>query len=635
MEVSLAQENRCSDDCGENEDREGQNGINDTEAISVGSIRTGGGKRNNLRKWFHKAVLGDDVDESIDNEDTILVEDDNDLAFIPTFSELSNSFSLFEKEVSPLPIEQNSDRRNYRRQKLKDFKTHMKIKMHLARNNGFNESGGISFQRHFSLDHNNDEFDNCNEEALDCYKMFKTQPEDLDALFDCTMRNSLEPNSPSKFTVFNDASSSIRELQPFQNLDYDDIKSLEEPTGFGPLDFWDEDQEVNGECSDNVIDTTVSGSCSNVKEEEDCPMLSMDSVEMESSISGALLEKSSQRTPSNYLANELTMENGVKSNEASKDNFNSTEEKPEVSFEVSQDTQNTLCSSGSPDSESSSGSGSSNTIIYTIPTFKQRRGELNVSGIVKSFKDGTLTEKNLRKMARNNTVGVTFRSREFYEQPPLSDEDSAEQTSGEEEVVQSFCCRNDNGNKAPENDGVHFVGNGGGVKFDNYSHILVYRATKRKLRDKGSNYPTLRTSNSQNSLFTINFGESPSNSRPILKKTDNEREAEEKVKATHCDKVDVKSFMNYFDHFEHQKRSEESTLGKVRERQLSHYYSKEFFPELLGDMRFNSTFNSEYRKSKKATEFNIGRKIDDGDEQRVRHLVNSVEGSKQGSLYVK
>ncbi|GAV51583.1 hypothetical protein ZYGR_0AF00540 [Zygosaccharomyces rouxii] len=636
MEISLAQGNKFSGGYSQNTKSNSKGGTN-SATLSPGNFGTGGGKRNSLKKWLHEAVMGYDVDDSFENDDTVVIEDEDDIVFIPNLSDMSNGLFSSNKELSPLLFEQKPERKNYRRQKLKDFKLHLKMKMRLA---GADENDAVSCKRQCSTGQSGDDDSNdYNEEALECYQMFKTQPEHLDALFDYTMKSALDPTSPSESADFNYANSPVKEMQPFQNLNYDDINSIAEPAAFSPLEVWDLDKEISLNCSGSAGGPVVSSSSNESKGEEDCPTLSMDSTEMESSATGDSTERSFDLTPSVYLANELTMKDGATGSNVPNGSYSSTEEIEETSCEDSRDTQNTLCSSGGPDIdsglESGSDSGDSNTVIYTIPTFKQRRGQLNVSGIVRSFRDGNLTEKNLAQMANRSSLGLSFRSKEFYDQPPSSAEDLGERLQGLEEKVPVIHSGNEDGINTLENDGVEFAGDGEGVKFDKYSQILVYRAAKRNVQDKEFNYSTLRTSNNENSIMTARISEPLSAFKPILKKTDNEKEAEEIMRATLCDKVDVKSFLAYFEYFEHQKHSEETNLSKIREQQLSHYYSKEFFPELLEDIKFKHAFNGEYKKSKKATELNIGRKIGDGGEQRVRRLINVIEDPRIGSTNLK
>lgn len=630
MEILLAQENRSSEG---RVQRQNLSGGNSSSTLSPGSLGTGSGKRNFLKRWIHGAVLGYDIDDNFDNDDTVVIEEDDDIVFVPNLSDTSNELFSVNKELLPLLFEQKPERKSYRRQKLKDFKLHLKMKMHLARGE---ENGLIPYKLRGSIGQDNSGgSDNYNGEALECYRMFRTQPEHLDTLFDYTMKSALDPVSPSKSLDFNDDNILAEEMPSFQNLKYDDINSILEPVAFSPPSVWDTDKRVdlkNSEAADG------SGICSSnnsdSKGREECPALSMDSTEIESCTTGDSPEESYDLKPSVYLDNELITKDGVTVSRSSNDSFTSAEVE-ETSYEDSQDTQNTLCSSGSSDINSESDSGSyssdSNTIIYKIPTFKQGRGQLNVSGVVRSLRNGTLTEKNLNQIAKRGFLGVSFRSKEFYDQPPSSSEDANEQIQECEQEVPFFASEND----GIETGGIEFAGNGEAVKFDRYSQILVYRAAKRNVRNKESNDSTLKLSNKGNSTITSKSSEPLCSSKPILKKRGNEREPEETMRATLCDKVDVKSFLSYFEYFEHQKHSEEINLGKVREQQLSHYYSKEFFPELLEDTKFKHTFNGEYKKSKMATEVNIGRKIDNGSEQCVRRLVNVKEDPRIGSTTLK
>lgn len=630
MEILLAQENRSSEG---RVQRQNLSGGNSSSTLSPGSLGTGSGKRNFLKRWIHGAVLGYDIDDNFDNDDTVVIEEDDDIVFVPNLSDTSNELFSVNKELLPLLFEQKPERKSYRRQKLKDFKLHLKMKMHLARGE---ENGLIPYKLRGSIGQDNSGgSDNYNGEALECYRMFRTQPEHLDTLFDYTMKSALDLVSPSKSLDFNGDNILAEEMPSFQNLKYDDINSILEPVAFSPPSVWDTDKRVdlkNSEAADG------SGICSSnnsdSKGREECPALSMDSTEIESCTTGDSPEESYDLKPSVYLDNELITKDGVTVSRSSNDSFTSAEVE-ETSYEDSQDTQNTLCSSGSSDINSESDSGSyssdSNTIIYKIPTFKQGRGQLNVSGVVRSLRNGTLTEKNLNQIAKRGFLGVSFRSKEFYDQPPSSSEDANEQIQECEQEVPFFASEND----GIETGGIEFAGNGEAVKFDRYSQILVYRAAKRNVRNKESNDSTLKLSNKGNSTITSKSSEPLCSSKPILKKRGNEREPEETMRATLCDKVDVKSFLSYFEYFEHQKHSEEINLGKVREQQLSHYYSKEFFPELLEDTKFKHTFNGEYKKSKMATEVNIGRKIDNGSEQCVRRLVNVKEDPRIGSTTLK
>jgi len=63
--------------------------------------------------------------------------------------------------------------------------------------------------------------------------------------------------------------------------------------------------------------------------------------------------------------------------------------------------------------------------------------------------------------------------------------------------------------------------------------------------------------------------------RPILKSRRNKNESVESVRAKYCDEVEVEDFMDFFENHEKQRMESEPFLERVRERQLSTYYTSE------------------------------------------------------------
>ncbi|KAH3900617.1 protein phosphatase regulator GIP1 SCDLUD_003609 [Saccharomycodes ludwigii] len=96
------------------------------------------------------------------------------------------------------------------------------------------------------------------------------------------------------------------------------------------------------------------------------------------------------------------------------------------------------------------------------------------------------------------------------------------------------------------------------------------------------------------------------NNKSILKVKNNLNEKYEYVRAKGCDTVDFDSFMDFFTQHEQERMDCEFILIKMREQQLSNYYSVDFFPELL---KKNDSTTKAYSFSKMMTEQNIGRKI--------------------------
>lgn len=63
--------------------------------------------------------------------------------------------------------------------------------------------------------------------------------------------------------------------------------------------------------------------------------------------------------------------------------------------------------------------------------------------------------------------------------------------------------------------------------------------------------------------------------RPILKSKHNQNADVESVRARYCDEVEVEDFIDFFENHEKQRMESEPYLEKVRERQVSTYYSSE------------------------------------------------------------
>lgn len=254
--------------------------------------------------------------------------------------------------------------------------------------------------------------------------------------------------------------------------------------------------------------------------------------------------------------------------------------------------------------------------VYTIPTFRRRNESLRVANIAKCFKDGTLNEEELIQFVDNATNGnesLTFKNREFYDdpsnesndQPANVEADDRNYVSGEERVNVKTTHQ------------VCDVKERGAVKFDRLSCLIVYKPSTKSTSFVNSETKTLRDNNRlamsdrKVSVLTeaVNQGSNNGKAKSILKIKSNTREREELRRALSCDDVDVESFMELFNHFESKKQMEEEKLGEVREDQLNNYYSRMFFPEILEDVTQTTARNSEFTRSRKATEINIGRNL--------------------------
>ncbi|AET39918.1 protein phosphatase regulator GIP1 Ecym_5141 [Eremothecium cymbalariae DBVPG len=258
-----------------------------------------------------------------------------------------------------------------------------------------------------------------------------------------------------------------------------------------------------------------------------------------------------------------------------------------------------------------------------IPTFRMNAGKnMDVSHIVENLKSGTITERDLLYLASMYTSQeVGFMDKSFYdEQGNEADNESA--TSDEYEIEHQTigtddkeCCKQISANE-----------NNDSVKFDRFSYLVIYNASKkcdssrlkkRSIEDCGENsHPPAPAADSgydgdDEAVHSNNITESEESlHKSILKSKSNDKEFLESQRAVKCDKVSVDEFLEFFEKYENERREGEYVLSFARDKQLSNYYSKEYFPE-IGRLDVPVKASNEFARSKMATEHNIGRELMD------------------------
>lgn len=226
-----------------------------------------------------------------------------------------------------------------------------------------------------------------------------------------------------------------------------------------------------------------------------------------------------------------------------------------------------------------------------VPTFRQSLRRMHARGLLEDVRNGTIKEEDLLKLAKREPESFNFRDAKFFEK------DS--EASGSSESSKSL-------------ESSRFYS----VKFDKFSHLLMYDATKRFHSDR---WGTLRSANLstgskgkakpcpllENAVYSK---ESVRSRKPILKCKSNTRAEVESLRAEDCDKVDVFAFLEFFEHHEAQRRSEELSLSRIREQQLTNYYANDhvYNSARSGSLKFAAV---DFNRSKKATEINIGREL--------------------------
>ncbi|SCU91654.1 LAFA_0F05028g1_1 [Lachancea sp. 'fantastica'] len=232
-----------------------------------------------------------------------------------------------------------------------------------------------------------------------------------------------------------------------------------------------------------------------------------------------------------------------------------------------------------------------------IPTFRQSLRKIDALGLFEGVRKGTLTERDLFNLSKvKSDDAYDFRDTRFYDSQS-SVSNSSESFKTREEITVSS------------------------VKFDKFSHLLMYDVRKTSRFERPETTQSFRTNNlfgkegklsrSLSDSGTQDGGKIKSFAgKPILKRKINERAAVESLRADDCDTVNVTDFLSFFKGHEARRRNEEHRLSKIREQQLTNYYAN--------DHIYNSVRNGDvksalidFKKSKKATEHNIGRQLRD------------------------
>ncbi|SCU84041.1 LAMI_0C05952g1_1 [Lachancea mirantina] len=203
-----------------------------------------------------------------------------------------------------------------------------------------------------------------------------------------------------------------------------------------------------------------------------------------------------------------------------------------------------------------------------IPTFRQS-AEWGVTKIVENVNNGTISNQDLLEVANAGAVNLDFRDKEFFDTAVNLDKVRNDQT-----ILNS------------------------GIKFDKFSHLLVYDAGTGCEKNVKIVSPENESRSQPRSCTTL----SSKPGKPILKNRVNTKAVEESFRAKTCDEIDVFSFLRFFRNHEMERREDEVQVGKIRDLQLLHYYSTNLNAR-------SAKIDLELYKSKLATELNIGRSL--------------------------
>lgn len=247
-----------------------------------------------------------------------------------------------------------------------------------------------------------------------------------------------------------------------------------------------------------------------------------------------------------------------------------------------------------------------------IPTFRSIQKKLDISRIVNNLRTGIISERELASSPKDNLVEQIEFSKQVSSQ--ICDHTNSDDSSCSKRCDESFIEERDISKDS--------------VRFDKYSHLMIYDASKKfqysKSRDQLSiKMPkhSYRLDDSgyegDDEVFLKNDGDKImidfsqpqyKNYKPILKCKANTKEKLEIQRAEKCDEVKVDEFLKFFEKHENDRHKGEKFLIQERDRQLRNYYSEEYFPEIK-DLTEPILGKTEFARNKLATEFNIGRQI--------------------------
>lgn len=204
-----------------------------------------------------------------------------------------------------------------------------------------------------------------------------------------------------------------------------------------------------------------------------------------------------------------------------------------------------------------------------IPTFRNESG-LEIRSIASTIQGGTITEYDLLKLVREKNK--SFMNAKFY------DEGSDVEKS---EVEDNHCM------PSTKQSTHSFVGGNKveSVKFDSFSHLVIYDASKKCLYSPSTDQLTLKIPNKEISLQKEDPTEQSKQNKDhrtksILKQSINEQEFIEAERARRCDEVGTDEFLEFVVNHENEKRRGEFILANAREKQLQNYYDDDFFPRI-------------------------------------------------------
>ncbi|QLQ80410.1 hypothetical protein HG537_0D04110 [Torulaspora globosa] len=579
------------------------------------------GRRVAIRKWFHN-LYREKPDEKFDGDECISLEEAESLVMVPSFN-LTSGQTTTESSRSASPEKKQT---HSHRDKIREFKMHLKIKLsHFKHRHSRGVAGNGNVEKDVKNDADKADADKAD---LCVQKLFVEQNENdqmdgkakssaddgTDVLAEistsktCEDRGNehAEDSADQELAGATSAPASAPTSLPLEGtcrtkrLSNDDrnIASIKRPcsskaVGPSPSDESSEDTSDANQLEQSSMEKTPSA----------CLAKSPISSESESAQHAQAAADTQPIVDSSSESYETTSDSMEDSDDfSSSEDVSSADEPSTIEDHVVQPVEEACISPIASEK------------IYTIPTFRKKVGTLNVANIVKSVREGTLNQDKLIEIANKGLDGhgdLTFRNKEFYDDPTSPSINENEKIDDKKPAKELRSSMKDNSKPTKKNQKP------GSVKFDKFSCLIVYersvnanpsrtKETTKEPTSLNACEGTVRLNKKSQSSMQ---GQKGTGTKSILRVKTNLRAKEENRRANACDRVGVDSFMDLFEHFENKKQMEEYLLPGAREGQLNNYFSENFFPEILEDITITTSANSEFSRSRRATESNIGRKL--------------------------
>ena len=442
------------------------------------------------------------------------------------------------------------------------------------------------------------------EDKLSCYKSFRTGLEDLNVLFEYTMRNGLSSRDSSamfmdsvgseSFNFYRRGRRSRSQSTPFKALVYEDLQRDDSELLNIISRCSEVVEEEQGELPSSIENTKPTENELNSQTGPVSPGITSETKFKNSDFLAELPPPSRQYdenivlyvdTSMNFSTGSKRMFPGLKGTlQQSQENcqnefpeggsdcdYSQISESQTSAYSITSESSCSTMSSGDLTSSAQS-SREPSSEVYSIPTFREGNNRrLSVSGIISTLRSPGVTEGDLEKLVGSRGK-LEYQGSAFYDELPENYFESVSHNNNSNEgTMENSLSSPDLGDSNDLIIGFPKSKNCS-VRFYDKSQLLVYGPQGGGGSGGGKLKETIKD-------------KEPLSVRSILKRKENIRSDIELKVAQSCDAVDVKSFLKSFKYYEKIKSNEHERYSRIRESQMERYYSWERSGSWMGKNR--------------------------------------------------